>query len=135
MYLEKGLNSPEIAKKFDVHKDTILDALKKHGIERRNTGESRKGNRKKCTTFHTSTNGYETIVATNGEKSRSIIYVHRLVAIAEGADANAVFSGKHVHHKNGITWDNRPENLEVMEGSEHMSYHMKLRWENGEFDG
>lgn len=30
----------------------------------------------------------------------------------------------HVHHKNGIKYDNRPSNLEIMPGSDHLSMHM-----------
>ena len=32
---------------------------------------------------------------------------------------------EHVHHRNGIRTDNRPENLELMKASEHLSKHGK----------
>lgn len=49
------------------------------------------------------------------------IPIHRLVAIAEyGTGAVA---GRHVHHKNGIPWDNRPSNLDVRTSKEHLRSH------------
>lgn len=47
--------------------------------------------------------------------------VHSMVAIAEGADPRKVFGNArwHVHHRNGCSLDNRPENLEVVCASEH----------------
>jgi transposase len=61
----------------------------------------------------------------NGDKKQDELRIHRLVAVAEcGMDAVA---GNVVHHKNGIPWDNRPENLEVMEKSEHVKHHFEER--------
>jgi len=48
---------------------------------------------------------------------------HRLIAVAEhGFDA---LDGKVVHHKNGVKWDNRPENLELMNQSDHVREHLE----------
>lgn len=53
------------------------------------------------------------------------VYVHQLLAIAEGADPSRVFSGGEwaVHHRNGLKWDNRPANLELREGDRHIAEH------------
>jgi len=59
------------------------------------------------------------------------IQMSRVVAIGEfGLDS---IVGKDVHHKNGITWDNRPENLEPMSRSDHMRRHATTRvYDKGE---
>jgi len=55
-----------------------------------------------------------------------MVYEHRLVA--EKKIGRRLILGEEVHHKNKIRWDNRPENLEVMEGLKHQSFHLKQRW-------
>ena len=52
--------------------------------------------------------------------SRGYVYEHRL--IAEKKIGRRLVKGEIVHHINGIRWDNRPENLEVMTTSEHIDY-------------
>lgn len=58
------------------------------------------------------------------------VRVHTLLAIAEGAEAGRLFgkdSSHVVHHRNGIRWDNRPANLEVMSRGAHTSEHWEDR--------
>lgn len=48
------------------------------------------------------------------------VAVHQLLVIAAGADSAKVFNSRHnVHHRNGCSIDNRPDNLEVIIVQEH----------------
>lgn len=54
--------------------------------------------------------------------SQNYVRVSRLLAVAEhGFDA--VGPGVDIHHKNGIPWDNRPANIEVIDKGEHAALH------------
>ncbi len=49
------------------------------------------------------------------------VYEHRI--IAEQIVGRRLAKDEIVHHKNGRRWDNRPENLEVMNKVEHAKMH------------
>lgn len=51
--------------------------------------------------------------------------LHRLVAVSKYGIEKV--KGKQVHHKNGIPWDNRPKNLELMSASDHIELHNEAR--------
>lgn len=53
------------------------------------------------------------------------LYLHRLVAYAHGlVDSPFQKHDREIHHKNHDKWDNRPENLRVVERSAHTQYHL-----------
>lgn len=85
--------------------------------------------RKPKAQFETKRTGYERWTTKTPDGEQHSIYVHQLVAIADGAPPEKVFSeGEyHVHHRNNIPWDNRPENLELLDGREHLSRHSAER--------
>jgi len=98
----------ETADHFGVSYMTIHRWIKRHGIETRE---------KPYAPMRTTRDkGYE--MWYNAGKR---VYVHRLLAMAEyGVDA---VKDKQIHHKNGIPWDNRPDNIEVLTNSEHAKRH------------
>lgn len=69
------------------------------------------------------TNGYRS-VSVNGKKR---MRYHILVAMAFPDICGEWFDGCHVHHINGNSLDNRPENLVVISASEHSKLHYKTQ--------
>lgn len=55
-------------------------------------------------------------------------YEHQV--IAEQMLGRPLTAHEHVHHRNGVKSDNRPENLEVVDGREHLRHH----WETGHYE-
>lgn len=74
----------------------------------------------------TTTNGYVMLRVGPGRKGS--VYEHRHVwEQAHGA----IPPGHHVHHKNHDKADNRLENLELIDGSAHVSHHVSERHKSG----
>lgn len=57
----------------------------------------------------------------DGTTSRSV-YVHR--EVMEATIGRPLAKTELVHHKNGKTNDNRPENLQIVSSSEHARIHL-----------
>lgn len=125
LYWGVGLSSFEMAERLGCSHRTILDWMIKYGIDRRTPKRNSGYNYKKRLPFRTNYSGYEVWRTSQETEGCSQVTVHQLLAISEGADPSKMFSTQeyHVHHKNGIPWDNRPSNIEVLPCSEHMQIH------------
>lgn len=126
LYWEEDLSIQDIANKAGICIGTVQYWMDKHDIERRAP------DREKPPYFqHADDHGHEMIRTLVDGKVKAV-GVHPHVAVSEfGTDAVA---GMHVHHKNGIPWDNRPENLQPMTNSDHITHHNIARGKRGGVD-
>jgi transposase-like protein len=141
-YVTRQRSTRDIANELGCGKKAVIRHLERAGVDRRDTSEATSlGMDNGHCGFHTSKNGYE-MATTRGDERAWQVGIHRLIAIANGADPYELFTrakhtGKHVHHDNAIPWDNRPENIEVLSQSDHQKEHMDdfTRDEKGRVDG
>jgi len=131
-YWDEGLTVHEMGDEVDAAAQTIVNWMDKHQIERRRPRENHGVKRVTLNMTHGDfgeiPGGYvqaQSQITRNGEYEYSVCGIHQLLAISEGADPTKVFSNGQtvVHHENGLKWDNRPDNIMVMSGSAHTSYH------------
>lgn len=115
LYHEQGWTLQEIADEFGVSQKTVINRFDEFDIETRNRG-------KHCRTEHANlgTWRYEMWTSYEDGKQRKV-YVHRLLAVAEYGFDKVV--NNHVHHKNELKWDNRPDNIELLTSQEHLREH------------
>lgn len=114
---EEELSPMAISDRLGCSESAVFYWTDKYGIERPDLLPDATTN---PASYCITNRGYEEAVSMTEDGVRSM-YIHRLVAIAEyGAEA---VKDKIVHHRNGIPWDNRPENLKLMTQSEHATVH------------
>lgn len=117
LYWDEGRSLSEIAKLTPVTIGAIKHHMEKHGIDRRSLAEA---NRRHTAAIRVGQYGYVRWHSTEEGRERTCS-VHRLLAVSEfGIDS---VKGMDVHHKNGIKWDNRAENIELLTTAEHASHH------------
>jgi hypothetical protein len=127
LYQNEGLSTHAIAEKFGVSSGTIHHALVSMGIDTRSRSEA--NSEGPGVAYHTQKESGYPAVSARGSDRTVQVRVHQLVAIADGADPQDVFSNGsyHVHHKNGCAFNNRPSNLEILTAEEHAALTHKSR--------
>jgi len=123
LYNEENMSIREVADELGCSKQTVQKWMEKLNVPRRDRIEAvEEAIRRRPAAFRTSERGYEVWQSShNGRKHK--VKVHRLVAVAEWG-FNAVVE-KEIHHKNGVPWDNRTENIEPLTAFEHAQKHRK----------
>lgn len=127
LYWHEDLPMWKMAERLDVSRQTISRKMAEFKIDTRGFGPSRTTD---TPVYYRVPGGYPRVDHSHKAESEQI-YVHQLLAIASGANPYDVFADEyHTHHKNGVRWDNRVENIEVLTQSEHMKIHGN-RGDNG----
>lgn len=117
LYVKREMSLNEVADAIDGSSWNISTWVKKHGFETRSISEAKR--QYEHVQYYTDRNGHETWSAVY-----ATVMVHRLIAVAE--HGLGALEGHHVHHKNGVPWDNRHENLELVTPREHNRKHLKV---------
>lgn len=138
---ENGLSSVLISKKYDIPDTVIRRRLHEHGVTMRTAeegialaykelrgpdnpnwkgGRQLKRNRKR-------EKEYWLIYVPDHPRANNRGYVYEHIYVWEQANEKSVPKGWVVHHKNGISTDNRPENLQALTWSAHTKLHNDLR--------
>ena len=117
LYVDYQVSSEKMARYWGCDPKTVRNNLEKCGIERRSPGHYQKKNH---ATYKPENSGY-CYWRDYSVENTTPLAVHRLLAVAKyGVDR---VKENHVHHKNGVKWDNRPKNIELKDPSTHAKEH------------
>jgi predicted DNA-binding protein YlxM (UPF0122 family) len=162
LYVDEGLDQPEISDIYDVSQATISRWIRKHNITRPLDDEDYlrekyweenmslseiadeigcwKGSVGKAMERH----GIERREMLSNPSIHTNIYGHEYSSsqsdhvyihrlLAVAEYGVEKVKGNDIHHINGVPWDNRPDNIEPLSREEHNRIHLPERDNNGRF--
>lgn len=125
-YCDENRSTYDIADECGVEAETIRRWLEEFAIERDGVGRPEKSTGGKYIYRRENDKQYvQYAVGNPNEGDVTTFYEQQLVAIAEGAEPEKVFSeNQHeIHFENDCPLDTRPDNLTLMDAGEHKKLH------------
>lgn len=140
-YWDDGLSQAEIAELCGCSKETIRRWMNRHDLDIRDSSERVRNSwdgddqrRERIgelfaqvhRTIHpflfVDQEGYNVAGSGDGNGGSDLVRMNRLLATLLVDDLSEL-DGMDVHHRNGVPWDDRFDNLEVMDRGEHSRHH------------
>jgi DNA-binding transcriptional ArsR family regulator len=127
-YFDKKMSVEEMANEAGLESSvSIIEWMDKFGIDRRPNYVTRVLRNPGAGFIHADDDGYERIRHSVDDSVKQFA-IHRLLAIAEYGYEEV--NDKRVHHKNGVPWDNRYENITLVEDQAEHAKHHEGEWGN-----
>lgn len=137
LYQDEGLSAEAIAAQVGCNGQTVLNHLAKHGIPRRPDG-ARAGDKNPAWRGGriTDKHGYVLVLAPDHPHANSGGYVREHRLVMEKVLGRLLLPNEVVHHKDGVRWNNAPDNLELFSGNaDHLRHELTGRCPRWTEDG